>query len=171
MRSFFAAVRHEPDDTIALPEWITPEEFAYYVAEFGRTGFTGALNWYRNYDRNWESTPQLATAQITAPALFIGGTADPVRIHHAPGTGPRSRQRTVSRGMDLRRAATGCNRSGPTEVNRILLAFLATSRTQASRTEAVSHVGGLARCQPTDPVGDGRGIEDPPHHRLRFGEV
>ena len=33
-----------------------PAEFEYYVSEFSRTGFTGALNWYRNYDRNWEST-------------------------------------------------------------------------------------------------------------------
>jgi len=64
--------------TAELPDWISTEEFDHYVAEFSRTGFTGALNWYRNYDRNWESTPQLADARITAPALFIGGTADPI---------------------------------------------------------------------------------------------
>jgi pimeloyl-ACP methyl ester carboxylesterase len=124
MRSFFAAVRLEPNDTMALPEWITAEEFAYYVAEFGRTGFTGALNWYRNYDRNWASTPQLATAQIAAPALFIGGTADPVGYTMRP-----ERAREVVSGPYREEWISGgghwLQQERPDEVNRILLAFLA----------------------------------------------
>jgi epoxide hydrolase A/B len=65
----------EPD---ALPDWISQDELNHYIAEFSRTGFTGGLNWYRNMDRNWETTPELAGAMITVPCLFIGGTADPV---------------------------------------------------------------------------------------------
>jgi pimeloyl-ACP methyl ester carboxylesterase len=42
-----------------------------YVDAFTRTGFTGGINWYRNLDRNWETTPQLAGARITVPALMI----------------------------------------------------------------------------------------------------
>lgn len=42
-----------------------------YVDTFTRTGFTGGINWYRNLDRNWETTPQLAGARITVPALMI----------------------------------------------------------------------------------------------------
>lgn len=61
-----------------LPDWLSQEELDHYIAEFARTGFTGGLNWYRNFDRNWETTPELADAKITVPALFIGGTADPV---------------------------------------------------------------------------------------------
>lgn len=37
----------------ALPAWIS-EDLDHYVTAFARTGFTGALNWYRNLDRNWE---------------------------------------------------------------------------------------------------------------------
>lgn len=59
------------------PGWISADEFEHYVTEFSRTGFAGALNWYRNYDRNWESTPELAGAQITVPALFA--VAPPTR--------------------------------------------------------------------------------------------
>ncbi|MGO9385713.1 MAG: alpha/beta fold hydrolase [Mycobacterium sp.] len=65
----------EPDE---LPDWISQDELDHYIGEFSRTGFTGGLNWYRNFDRNWETTPELAGAKISVPSLFIGGTADPV---------------------------------------------------------------------------------------------
>src|SRR5271157_936171 len=65
----------EPDQ---LPDWISQDELDHYISEFARTGFTGGLNWYRNFDRNWETTPELAGAKISVPSLFIGGTADPV---------------------------------------------------------------------------------------------
>jgi pimeloyl-ACP methyl ester carboxylesterase len=65
----------EPD---GLPDWISQDELDHYISEFTRTGFTGGLNWYRNFDRNWETTPELAGAMITVPCLLIAGTADPV---------------------------------------------------------------------------------------------
>jgi pimeloyl-ACP methyl ester carboxylesterase len=65
----------EPDQ---LPDWISQDELDHYISEFSRTGFTGGLNWYRNLDRNWETTPELAGAKISVPSLFIAGTADPV---------------------------------------------------------------------------------------------
>jgi pimeloyl-ACP methyl ester carboxylesterase len=65
----------EPD---ALPDWISQDELDHYISEFSRTGFTGGLNWYRNLDRNWETTADLVDAKISVPCLFIGGTADPV---------------------------------------------------------------------------------------------
>lgn len=71
----------EPD---RLPDWLSPEELDIYISEFTRTGFTGGLNWYRNFDRNWELTPQLDGATIEVPSLFIGGTLDPVLIMAPP---------------------------------------------------------------------------------------
>lgn len=67
----------EPD---GLPDWLTQEELDHYTTEFTRTGFTGGINWYRNLDRNWEITPQLAGAKVTMPSLFVGGTLDPVLL-------------------------------------------------------------------------------------------
>ncbi len=61
-----------------LPDWLSQAELDHYVAEFSRTGFTGGLNWYRNFDRNWETTPDLADATIAVPSLFMAGSADPV---------------------------------------------------------------------------------------------
>ncbi|WP_413467219.1 alpha/beta fold hydrolase [Mycolicibacterium sp. 120270] len=107
-----------------LPDWISDDEFEYYVAEFSRTGFTGALNWYRNYDRNWESTPHLADATISVPALFVGGTADPI----GPTMNP-ARAREVAAGRYTERWVDGAGhwlqQQRPDEVNRILLTFLA----------------------------------------------
>jgi pimeloyl-ACP methyl ester carboxylesterase len=65
-------------ETDGLPDWISQDELDHYIGEFSRTGFTGGLNWYRNLDRNWETTPELAGAKISVPCLFIAGTADPV---------------------------------------------------------------------------------------------
>ncbi|WP_166654685.1 alpha/beta hydrolase [Mycobacterium sp. BK086] len=107
----------------APPGWITDDEFDHYVTEFSRTGFTGALNWYRNYDRNWESTPQLTEARITVPSLFVGGTADPI----APTMNP-ARAREVVAGpyteMWIEGAGHWVQQERPDEVNRILLEFL-----------------------------------------------
>ena len=50
----------EPD---GLPDWLSQDELDYYINEFSRTGFTGGLNWYRNFDRNWETTAELADAK------------------------------------------------------------------------------------------------------------
>jgi pimeloyl-ACP methyl ester carboxylesterase len=71
----------EPD---GLPGWLSQEELDFYVGEFTRTGFTGGLNWYRNFDRNWELTPQLDGAKVEAPSLFVGGAQDPVLLMVPP---------------------------------------------------------------------------------------
>jgi pimeloyl-ACP methyl ester carboxylesterase len=60
----------------ALPSWLTEAELDVYAAEFERTGLTGALNRYRNMDRDWEELADLDGAPITQPSLFAGGALD-----------------------------------------------------------------------------------------------
>ena len=36
-----------------LPGWLTEDDLGFYAGEFERTGFRGALNRYRNVDRDW----------------------------------------------------------------------------------------------------------------------
>ncbi|HEX6393922.1 MAG TPA: alpha/beta hydrolase [Acidimicrobiales bacterium] len=71
----------EPD---RLPDWLSNEELDVYVSEFARTGFTGGLNWYRNLDRNWELTADLAGKKIEIPSMFIGGASDPTLFMAPP---------------------------------------------------------------------------------------
>ena len=59
--------------------WMSERELAVYVEAFERTGFTGGLNWYRNIDRNWELTAEVAERRVQQPALFMTGEQDPVR--------------------------------------------------------------------------------------------
>jgi len=65
----------QPD---ALPAWLSAEDLEVYVGEFERTGFRGGLNWYRNFDRNWELLAPFADRRVTVPALFVGGLRDAV---------------------------------------------------------------------------------------------
>ncbi|WP_330310659.1 alpha/beta hydrolase [Streptomyces sp. NBC_00523] len=59
-----------------LPGWLTVDDLDVYAGEFERTGLTGALNRYRNMDRDWEDLAPLHGAPIKQPSLFIGGTLD-----------------------------------------------------------------------------------------------
>jgi epoxide hydrolase A/B len=71
-------------DVERLPDWFRPADLAHYVAEYSRTGFTGGLNWFRNFDRNWALTPHLAGLHITVPTLYISGAADPLLLASPP---------------------------------------------------------------------------------------
>jgi pimeloyl-ACP methyl ester carboxylesterase len=61
-----------------LPNWLTEADVDFYAGEFARTGFSGALNWYRNIDRNWELLAPFGGARVVVPALYIAGDRDPV---------------------------------------------------------------------------------------------
>ena len=106
-----------------LPGWISQDELDHYIGEFSRTGFTGGLNWYRNFDRNWETTPELAGAKISVPCLFIGGSADPVLVFTR-----RDRAAEVITGpyreVMIDGAGHWLQQERPDEVNAHLLDFL-----------------------------------------------
>ncbi|MFH0175864.1 alpha/beta fold hydrolase [Streptomyces cacaoi] len=59
-----------------LPAWLTEADLDLCAAEFERTGMTGALNRYRNMDRDWKDLTAFTGAPITQPSLFIGGALD-----------------------------------------------------------------------------------------------
>jgi pimeloyl-ACP methyl ester carboxylesterase len=63
-------------DPPTLPAWLTEADVDYYAGEFGRVGFRGGLNWYRNSDRNWELLAPYAGARVTVPALYVAGDHD-----------------------------------------------------------------------------------------------
>jgi pimeloyl-ACP methyl ester carboxylesterase len=60
----------------SLPAWLTESDIDVYVAEFSRSGFRGAVNWWRNIDRSWEIMAALDGAAVTIPALHIAGDRD-----------------------------------------------------------------------------------------------
>lgn len=111
------------DPPAELPSWLSERDVDVYTEEFTRTGFTGALNWYRNFDRNWELTERYADRRVTPPALFVAGERDPV-IRMTP---PQIMDGWVD---DLRGAVIvpgaghWIQQERPEEVNAVLLRFL-----------------------------------------------
>ncbi len=63
---------HEVGDLI-----LSSEELSVYVESFERTGFTGGINWYRNFDRNWELSARWAERPIDVPSLMVTAELDP----------------------------------------------------------------------------------------------
>jgi pimeloyl-ACP methyl ester carboxylesterase len=106
-----------------LPGWLSQAELDHYVEVFSRTGFTGGLNWYRNFDRNWELTPHLAGAKVDVPALFVAGTGDPV-LAMVPPDGMREWVTDLRGTVLVEGAGHWVQQERPAEVNRALLGFL-----------------------------------------------
>jgi pimeloyl-ACP methyl ester carboxylesterase len=123
-RVWDAAWAADTGDQPRTPPFMTEDELDVYVRTFGRTGFHGGLNYYRNLDRNWERTADVAERRITAPALFATGERDPVR---------RFMPAAVMDGWvtDLRvdavveGAGHWVQQEAPDQVNELLLAWLA----------------------------------------------
>jgi len=57
---------------------LSPEELKVFVDAFERTGFTGGINWYRNFTRNWERSADLPTRIDGLPCLMIMAENDAV---------------------------------------------------------------------------------------------
>lgn len=64
-------------DPGVMPAWLSPADLSYYVGEFGRSGFRGPLNYYRNHNLTWELTRH-APDKILQPAMYVAGDKDGV---------------------------------------------------------------------------------------------
>jgi pimeloyl-ACP methyl ester carboxylesterase len=110
-----------------LPSWLTQADLDFYVKEFSQSGFRGGINFYRNFHRNWETTPQLANAKITAPVMFIAGEKDGV-IRGASAEQLTKSMSTVAtdlRGVKLfPGAGHWVQQERPAETNAALIEFL-----------------------------------------------
>ncbi|MEU5844781.1 alpha/beta fold hydrolase [Saccharopolyspora shandongensis] len=63
----------DPDE---LPEWLSEQDINTVAQDYARTGFTPALNWFRNFDRNWALTHPWHNAVVGQPARYITGDRD-----------------------------------------------------------------------------------------------
>jgi len=112
-----------------LPGWLTEDDLGFYAGEFERTGFRGALNRYRNVDRDWQDLQPWRGAPIRVPALFIGGEQDGPTIWGAkaiarfPGTLPDLRGSHI-----LSECGHWVQQERPDEVNQLLAEWLKSLR-------------------------------------------
>ncbi|WP_432025913.1 alpha/beta fold hydrolase [Streptomyces sp. 1222.5] len=115
-----------PDPEV-LPRWFTEDDLDALTESFSR-GFTGALNWYRNLDRNWELTAAWQGAVVDRPALYVYGDRDAVPAF--PGTPeliaelPELMPSLWRPPLELAGCGHWTQQERPTEVNAALIEFL-----------------------------------------------
>jgi pimeloyl-ACP methyl ester carboxylesterase len=107
------------------PDWLTGADLAVYAEAFARTGFTGALNWYRVIDRNWATSPRLAGARVRVPSLFLAGSADPA-LQVMPAAGQERHLDDLRGSLLLEGAGHWLQQERPAEVTAAVLEFLRT---------------------------------------------
>lgn len=110
-----------------LPSWLTEDEFAEMVDAFERAGFRGGVNYYRNFDRNWEHAEPFADTKLPMPVSFIAGAQDMVVGGQSAADLESVMRQTCAdlRGVHLI-PGTGhwVQQEAPDQVNRLLLDFL-----------------------------------------------
>ena len=66
------------DKSDTANQLLSPDELAAFVETFEASGFTGGINWYRNFTRNWERSAELPTRIDAIPCLMIMAEKDVV---------------------------------------------------------------------------------------------
>ena len=56
---------------------MSEEDLEVFVSSFNQSGFTGGINWYRNFNRNWGILGDYEQ-KISQPTLMIYGSHDMV---------------------------------------------------------------------------------------------
>lgn len=108
-----------------LPSWLGEADLDFYAGEFERTGFTGALNRYRNVDRDWRDLAAWNGLPLGQPSIFIAGDRNESSL-----AGAMDKFATTLPGLSgshlLAGAGHWVQEERPDEVNRLLIDWLAS---------------------------------------------
>jgi pimeloyl-ACP methyl ester carboxylesterase len=131
-----------PEPTLPLT-WLTAADVDYYATEYGRTGFTGALNRYRNLDRDWEELTVADGTRIEQPTLFVGGSRDGAVLFG--NLEPMQRSLPNLRGVEV---LAGCGhwvqQERASHVNALIRSFLSDEAPPRIRSGHVRSLGDAA---------------------------
>jgi pimeloyl-ACP methyl ester carboxylesterase len=107
------------------PAWLAEEDFDGAAQELERTGVTGALNRYRNVDRDWEDLAAWRGEALGQRSIFIAGAQDASTAWLA---GAIDAHRTTLPGLAASHLLDGCGhwvqQERPDEVGRLLVDWL-----------------------------------------------
>ena len=100
---------------------LSGEERDYFANAFTRTGFSGPINWYRNWTHNWE-TLEGVDQHIDIPTLFIGAVDDVIIApEHIEAMKPFVANLEIHM---LENCGHWSQQERPDEVNRVMIDWL-----------------------------------------------
>lgn len=112
---------YAPEDASG-EKFLTPEAFEVFVETFARTGFTGGINWYRNFSRNWLEAEKLPLRVDGLPCLMLTAELDPILPPSAASQMP-SLVGDLEMAM-VKGSGHWTQQERPDEVNRLILDWL-----------------------------------------------
>jgi pimeloyl-ACP methyl ester carboxylesterase len=124
-------------EEVAACKWLTEEELRVYSGEFARTGFQGALQWYRcrTEPREAAELQLYAGRTIDVPSCFIGGASD-WGVRQIPGAFEKMQASACTRMIGCHLvpgAGHWVQQEQPEAVSALLLDFLGRqARTRAA---------------------------------------
>lgn len=119
-REFIAQLDSDESDWGGEP-LLNAEEMAVFVDTYTRTGFTGGINWYRNFSRNWrlmENAPQ----HVGVPSLMIMAEDD-IMLSPAMADGMETYVPNLEKVL-IRHCGHWTQQEHPEETNRAMLDWL-----------------------------------------------
>jgi pimeloyl-ACP methyl ester carboxylesterase len=103
------------------PELLSKDEMAAFVDRFERTGFTGGINWYRNFTRNWEKAEGV-DQQVRVPGLMVMAEKDAV-LPPSAADGMEAFVPDLEKAL-IRDSGHWTQQEKPDDVNRVILDWL-----------------------------------------------
>lgn len=100
---------------------LNEEELAYFTGTFTRTGFTGGIDWYRNFTRNWELMEPYEQ-KVDVPSLMIMAEDDVV-LSPAMADGMERYVPNLEKVL-IRRCGHWTQQEHPGEVNAAMIDWL-----------------------------------------------
>ena len=103
------------------PSFLEPDEMAAFVETFQRTGFTGGINWYRNFTRNWLASAGMAE-RIEVPSLMVMAEKDAV-LPPSAADGMEAYVTNLERAL-IADCGHWTQQEKPAEVNRLIIDWM-----------------------------------------------
>ena len=102
--------------------FLTDDELAVFVETFQRTGFTGGINWYRNFTRNWRLAEGVED-KVKVPSLMVMAELDAV-LPPSAADGMEAYVPDLEKAL-IKGSGHWTQQEKPAETSRVILDWLA----------------------------------------------
>lgn len=118
----FGAALAAWDKSDTANQLLSQDELAAFVESFEATSFTGGINWYRNFTRNWEASADLPTRIDGIPCFMIMAEKDVV-LSPAMADGMEDVISDLEKAL-VKESGHWTQQEKPEEVNRLILDWM-----------------------------------------------